>query len=319
MAMKAVPTCVGVDTSKADLAVYRADQDQQGTVDNTGEAISRWLDTLPSGSVVGIEATNVYHLEAVEQAWARGHQVYVIDGYQLNHYRKSIGTRAKTDAGDAWLLARYVTHEQARLRPWSPPPAAYRRLQQLLRRRAKLVGLRVALRQSFEEPAMMQMLQPALAGLKQVEQELENALLHAAREAGLTSTIQRCQAVEGIGPLTACALNMAYLRGYFCNSDAFIAFLGMDVRVRDSGRCRGRRQLTKQGDPEVRRLLYNAAMAASRSATWKPFYQRHLDRGLTRIQALVALARKLARIVFALIRQGTSYQPRIAVAGCGAT
>ncbi|WP_355661033.1 transposase [Halomonas salifodinae] len=34
--------------------------------------------------------------------------------------------------------------------------------------------------------------------------------------------------------------------------------------MRDSGTQRGRRKLTKQGDPEVRRLLYNAAMAAIR-------------------------------------------------------
>ena len=38
--------------------------------------------------------------------------------------------------------------------------------------------------------------------------------------------------------------------------------MGLDVRVRDSGTFRGRRKLTKKGDPEVRRLLYNAAMAA---------------------------------------------------------
>lgn len=41
-------------------------------------------------------------------------------------------------------------------------------------------------------------------------------------------------------------------RGRFKTSDAFIAFLGMDVRVRDSGGYRGRRKLTKAGDPELR-------------------------------------------------------------------
>ena len=66
-------------------------------------------------------------------------------------------------------------------------------------------------------------------------------------EAGLTAQSKRCQTVEGIGPLTAAALNMAFLRGEFRNSDAFIAFIGLDVRLKESGRYSGRRKLTKQG------------------------------------------------------------------------
>ena len=54
-----------------------------------------------------------------------------------------------------------------------------------------------------------------------------------------------------------------------------------------------------------------AAMAAARSATWQPFLQRHLDRGLSKIQAYVALARKLARVAFALLKQQTDYRPKI--------
>lgn len=317
MAMKVVPTIIGVDVAKAELAVYRADADQLERVDNSRDAIKAWLATLAAGSTVAIEATNTYHLELAEQAHARGHSIYVIDGYRLNHYREGIGGRAKTDASDARLLARYLAHERDQLLPWSPPPPAYHHLQRLLRRRARLVKARVVLQQSFDEATLAAMLKPVLTGIKQLESRLERSLLQVAREAGLADSIKRCLALEGVGPLTACALNMAYLRGRFRHSDAFIAFLGLDVRVRDSGRSRGRRKLTKQGDPELRRLLHNAAMAASRSATWKPFYQRHLDRGLTRTQALVALARKLARVAFALMKQESDYQPQSGA--CGAT
>lgn len=316
MAMQTTPTIVGIDVAKAELVTYRSDLDRVEAVDNTHEAIDKWLSRLPAGSLVAIEATNDYHLEALERAHALGHQVYVIDGYRLSHYRKGTGERVKTDARDARLLARYLTHEHTHLRAWTPAPPAYRRLQQLLRRRAALVRARTALKQSFAGQAST-LLKPLLASIRQLEAQLQHELLQVAGQAGLADPVQRCQAVEGIGPLTACALNMAYLRGPFRHSDAFIAFLGLDVRIRDSGRSHGRRRLTKQGDPELRRLLHNAAMAASRSDTWKPFYQRHLARGLTRIQALVALARKLARVAFALIRHQTEYQPRLA--GCGET
>ncbi|WP_026333060.1 IS110 family transposase, partial [Thioalkalivibrio sp. ALgr5] len=109
---------------------------------------------------------------------------------------------------------------------------------------------------------------------------------------------------------------MAFQRGAFRNSDAFVAFLGLDVRIRDSGTKRGQRKLTKQGDPELRRLLYLAAMQAKSTPAWSDYYQRCLDRGLATTQALNALARKLARVAFALMNNQTDYQPKTP---CGET
>jgi len=109
---------------------------------------------------------------------------------------------------------------------------------------------------------------------------------------------------------------MSFHRGAFQSSDAFVAVLGLDVRVRDSGQLRGRRRLTKKGNPELRRLLFLAAMAAARSRSWKDFYQRHLDRGFARIQALVILAWKLARVAFALLKNQSEYQPRYLQEAC---
>ncbi|MEB3785843.1 transposase, partial [Pseudomonas paracarnis] len=100
-------------------------------------------------------------------------------------------------------------------------------------------------------------------------------------------------------------------RGEFRNSDAFIAFLGMDLRVNKSGQKDGRRSLSKRGDSEARRLLHNAAMAASRTETWKAFYQAQRARGYSTTQALVILARKLARVVFALLKGQSEYQPKV--------
>jgi transposase len=215
------------------------------------------------------------------------------------------------------LLARYLAHERAHLRPWTPPPPAYRLLQRLLRRRAAIVKTRVTLTQSFaDDAAMRRLIKPVLLKLNQVIRQLEQQLIQTAAQADVDHDIRRCRAVEGIGPLTATALVMASLRGTFTNSDAF---LGLDVRVKESGTYSGRRKLTKQGDPEIRRLLHTAAMAASRQAAWKPFYQRHLARGLKPTQALVALARKLARVAFALITQKTEYQTKTLNEGCCAT
>ncbi|EGH49537.1 hypothetical protein PSYPI_47021, partial [Pseudomonas syringae pv. pisi str. 1704B] len=42
--------------------------------------------------------------------------ISMVDGYQLSHYRKGVNIRAKTDAQDARLLARYLKNELDELR-----------------------------------------------------------------------------------------------------------------------------------------------------------------------------------------------------------
>jgi len=107
--------------------------------------------------------------------------------------------------------------------------------------------------------------------------------------------VRRCQAIPGVGPLTALAMVATYHRGQFTRADAFIAFMGMDVQVRDSGQFPGRRKLTKKGDSELRRLLFNAAMQGRRSALREPDSLALRARGFSTTAAFVALGRKLAR------------------------
>jgi hypothetical protein len=56
--------------------------------------------------------------------------------------------------------------------------------------------------------------------------------------------------------------------------------------------------------------MHNAAMAASRTAAWKGFYEALKARGLSTTEALVVLARKLARVVFALLKNQSEYVPK---------
>lgn len=313
MAMSVHPHLIGVDVSKAELMICQAPEQPLESLDNEPKAIRRWLRTLPKGSACfAVEATNTFHLELIEQAHRRGHTVYLIDGYRLNRYRESVGGRAKTDAKDARLLWRYLSRERDDLRAWEPPAEGYRSLQQLLRRRASLVRAKIALQQSLSGlPELKRWTSNLMRQLEKIDAELQRRLRQVAQENGWSDQVNRCQAIEGIGPITAAALTMAFHRGRFRGGDAFVAFLGLDVRVRDSGTMKGRRKLTKQGDPEVRRLLHLAAMRACRTAAWAPFYQRYLERRFTRIQALTALARKLARVAFALMKNQSEYQPKL--------
>ena len=302
---------IGIDVAKDSLSLLRIDSGQAMEIVNDICSIKAWLKSVPAQSAIAIEATGIYHLDVASLAHAHGHQVYIINGYRLSNYRKGIGGRNKDDRSDARLLARYLAHEHEQLLPWQPPPEPYRRLQILLHRRATLVRSVVSLRQSFsQEPFLIDALKPLLEQVSVLEKRLEKLIYQALDESGLRQQSKRCQAVEGIGPLTAAALTMAFIRGTFRNSDAFIAFLGLDVRMKESGRYCGQRKITKQGDPEIRRLLHNAAMAAARTQRWQDIYQGYLKRGLKRTEALTILARKLARIAFALMQKQTEYSPK---------
>lgn len=307
---------VGVDVAKDEIVIFRSDQEKVLVVTNERSALEKWLKKLPANSAIALEATNVYHLDTTEMAHAMGHDVYVIDGSRLNRYRDGIGVRAKTDALDAVLLARYLSKESDGLRVWSPPPKAYTQLKSLLRRRAELVRHRVAIKQSWkDEPLLKEALAAYLACLGQIEKSIQKVLKSIVDDAGMDTQVKRCQAVEGVGILTATAAVTAFMRGEFSDSDAYIAFLGLDPRVRQSGKKDQKRFLSKRGDSEFRRLFHNSAMAASRSSVWKPYYQSYLARGLKGTQALVILARKLARVMFALMKNQSEYQPNSMLGG----
>jgi transposase len=317
--MRVEPIDVGIDVSKKSLAVAQEGEKVVEIVNDAG-SIRAWLKSLPQPARIGVEATGIYHVELVEQAHRAGHTIYVIDGYRLNRYRESIGGRAKTDASDARLLLRYLQREATDLRPWSPPPKGYRDLQQLILRRARLIQCKTRLDQSLSGLNQLGPTRRALIRhIDQVDQLLKKRIRKVLQNQQWLQEARRIQAIEGIGDITAAALVMTFQRGAFGGSDAFIAFLGLDVRVRESGSFKGRRKLTKKGASELRRLLYMAAMTARRSATWQAFYQRQLDRGLSNIQSLVALARKLARVAFALLKNGSEYRPQIRQEGCNAT
>lgn len=313
MAMVVEPLHVGADVGKAELVICEEGRSKLIILPNDRPTIRRYLRSLPGPARLAVEATNTFHLALVEEAHKLGHTVYLIDGYRLNRYREGVGGRAKTDASDARLLVRYLKRERDELRPWSPPSRGYTNLQRLLRRRARLVQVKTTLSQSLKElPELKAAARAVLRQLERLDTLIQRRMKEALRTHGWMRDAQRCQAIEGVGPITAAALTMTFNRGHFTSSDAYIAFMGLDVRVRDSGTKKGLRKLTKKGDPELRRLLYMAAMTARRSATWQPFYQRCLDRGMSTIQALVALARKLARVAFALLKNQTDYQPAVA-------
>ena len=84
---------------------------------------------------------------------------------------------------------------------------------------------------------------------------------------------------------------------------------GLDLFEVSSGKHKGSRHISKRGRPLLRKLLFFAALNKVRKGgVMHAFYQRYLERGIQKIKALVAIARRLLRILFALVRDHSFYK-----------
>jgi transposase len=118
--------------------------------------------------------------------------------------------------------------------------------------------------------------------------------------------------VKGIGEVTVAGLigEVGDFR-QFRTLREVLKLAGLDLFEISSGKHKGRRHISKRGRPLLRKLLYFAAINTVRKGgVMHGFYQRYLERGMPKIKALVAISRKLLRILFALARDHRQYAPQ---------
>lgn len=310
--MQELPRFIGVDVSKAELVIATHGQDTVLSVPNERAAITRWLRTLPPGCLLAMESTGRYHQLLAELASGMGLSVFVLNARDVYFYAKALGARGKTDRVDARLIARYLGEHHARLHPYRTPSPEQAELVQLLGQRWTLVSKRTALRESLERPSgpiarSVGQLDAAFAEVLRAIDERITALINA--QLALRQARALLQGIVGIGPQSSAMLTSLLARVPFASADALVAYSGLDPRANDSGRSRGRRRLSKRGNPALRHLMFLAAMSASHTTTFKATYQALRERGLKTTEALVVLARKLLRIAFAVWRSQQPFEP----------
>jgi transposase len=126
---------------------------------------------------------------------------------------------------------------------------------------------------------------------------------------------KRLMTVPGVGPLTALATVATVGHAHeFSSGRQFAAWLGLVPRQWSTGGKARLGRITKRGDAYLRTLLILGARAALQMAARR---DDKLSRWAVSLKerrgyhkAVVALAAKNARIVWALLAGGTSFQPR---------
>lgn len=314
---------LGIDVSKDTLSCTLLDpltrhQQWHKEVQNTSSGWKQLLQHTPSSAPWVLEPTGRYSQSVARAAREAGRDVRLAQPKKAQLFLKSVQSRAKTDKLDSAGLALYglcCAGTSCELLPYPLKSDMQEELDQLLCARRGLSQSACELQARQRElPRAAKTLEPAVVALKAQIKDADRqiAALTASPKAPELQAVKRLQQVPGIGPVIAATLVSRLTARSFGHSDQFVAYCGLDVRVRQSGKRRGQLGLSKQGEAELRRLLYLAAQASLRAKD-SPFtmqYERERAKGLSSTAALCAVARKIARLSWSLVTHGSSYDPQ---------
>jgi len=99
----------------------------------------------------------------------------------------------------------------------------------------------------------------------------------------------------------------------FASADHLGAYWGLVPAANDSGKRVGNNRRMLGGNKNLKRVFYQAAYASLRSSPEsRAFYDRKRTEGKRHTQALVALARRRVNVLWAMLRDGTTFESRSA-------
>jgi transposase len=115
--------------------------------------------------------------------------------------------------------------------------------------------------------------------------------------------------IEGIGPIITAAIigEVGDLRKY-SSARQLHKLAGINLYEISSGKQIGQRHITKRGRHLLRKMLYYAAInVTKKDRILHDTYNKHLMKGMTKTQALMAISRKIIGIIYALVRDNSNY------------
>jgi transposase len=333
---------VGVDLAKSVFQVHGVDRSEKAVWRrklSRGEWLQALLERIEPGCQIGMESCAGAHHWA-RQLEAKGFRVKLIAPQFVKPYVKS----NKNDANDAEAICEAMSRPHMRF--VSVKSIEQQDIQATHRIRTGLIEQRTAKANQIRglvaeyglvapqqlghlRSALPEWLEDAENGLSSHFRRLLNGLwddlrLLDGRVAELDAEIkriaqshpaaERLQQLRGVGPITATALLAAVGRGeQFANGRQMAASLGLTPKQHSSGGKDRLLGISKRGDSYLRALLVHGARSAMRTTKDKT---DRLSQWVTSLSArshpnvaAVALANKTARMAWAMLRNGTEYQP----------
>lgn len=306
---------IGVDISKSHLDVFRLEDGAAQRFENAAagfRALVKWLGKTPVARIV-FEPTGPYH-KAFEVALAGTFPLVKVNPLQARRFAEAHGTRAKTDAVDAQMLARMGA--AFTLEPQAPESRDVRILKDLHVARTGLIKDRTRLRNRAQTQDIAVLKRQTKARLAQVDRqiaELDNeiAALIEAREATARSRDILCS-MPGIGVVTAAAMLTLMPEIGTLERKQVASLAGLAPITRQSGQWKGK-AFIGGGRKPLRDALYMPALVAMRfNPDLKAKYTALRDAGKPAKVAIVAVMRKLIEMANALVKADRKWTQKIA-------
>lgn len=148
--------------------------------------------------------------------------------------------------------------------------------------------------------------------LLDLDREIKDLGKHLADRFGEHPHAGPITSVDGFGPILGAQLladTGGDLHTAFGNPGRLAAYAGLAPVPRDSGRIRGNLHRPKRYHRGLRRVFYLAALASIKvkNGPSRTFYLRKRGEGKLHTQALIALARRLVDVIWALLRDGREF------------
>jgi transposase len=120
--------------------------------------------------------------------------------------------------------------------------------------------------------------------------------------------------LPGMGPLLGAEFLVAVGDlSAFDGADHLAAYAGLVPAANDSGKRVGNNRRMRGGNKNLKRVFYQSAFASLRSSPEsRAFYDRKRAEGKRHVQALIALARRRVNVIWAMLRDGTTFESRFA-------
>jgi transposase len=264
-----------------------------------------------------MEATGKYSLEL--SAWFTAHAATtapaIINPRLSKSYSASLAITNRTDKADARTLARFGAERTPAA--YAPAAPEWAQLRDLTRYRQALVEMRQAEKSRAEETSCSAVVrQTQNRRIKQLDRDiakLDKSIKALVQQtADMKRDVQCLDTIAGVGPVTATTVlaELGDLRR-FNSARQMTAFAGLAPTCHDSGTSvRKKSHVSKSGSAHVRRILYLAALAATRGQNdFADTYRRLTEQGKMKMVALVAVMRKILVVMRAVLISKKQYQP----------
>ena len=156
---------------------------------------------------------------------------------------------------------------------------------------------------------------PLLQGIESLTCSIEEGSLQLVARAKADPVLVRLQTAPGMGPITASIFAAAVADPHRFSSGRDVgAYLGLVPRLYQSGTTMRRGSITKRGNRQARWALTMAANAVLQTKRSTPLvdWAHGLQHRIGRKKACVAVARKLASVLWAMWVKQRDYDPHMA-------